>query len=1193
MPELCEAHENVQWMPLVPDCDLMMYLRAARSMAAFAGMCDGGSPDDGCVAACRDDTTLNALDILHNSGYDTGKALQALVKNPVPRGIEKKWTEDEQKRFVKGLRQYGKNFFKIKKELLPQKETSELVEFYYLWKKTPAAASNRPHRRHRRQGILRRIRGGARSNRVQSNDFVDASSASEEENESDDSDSRDLNGSYCHHCSTTTSKEWHPVGKDRTILCSECCAFYKNGDLRPLPDEPSSFLFKPVKEDDSSQGETKQGVRTRRNKDASETKTGNNCNSSRTATPEMVDSPISTNAIGVQIGKGRRSPSTWSTCSTSSTDRLETGNKKTENDSSQPTRKRAHDEQNLEIEAESENKPKKVKTEVRLESPTESVMSESGSMSNEENGHDGDNEQDGLSFPSSPSVRSPSPVDADSIKVKVPANPPILPPPDPAPIPPVLELAPVQIPNPASPTVDQQIQQPSLTSIKCSFSPPQMPQVAPPSLISPPCPPPPVGIKTEIQTIIKQEVILADEQPLRNPLPCRSPSPTVPITSGLVAISTSDQSKLQEESLDLVSRRSPYPSLNPSIASPIIQMSHSCSPSPAHQQPSHSSISMSQSQRIPSPMSYNKHLAIIPGMPHCSPSLSPQPLHQYPPPPLPHQLGMHQPSQFVSPGRFNPMEPPPPAHSLPHQHLNPYSQMRPSIPELQISPSARSPSGRLSPMISPQFTSAVHSSRRSGQVPPLSLHVEPEYEVEEEEESVSPSRPPSPEPRIDDSECHRSQSAIFLRHWNRGEFNTCCRTDLAFKPIPDSKLARKREERLRKQAEKDREERERAEAKAMCTPEIKTSIESKNGQHNVGMESPMRHASPYERCTPRGYAGHDTPALRQLSEYARPHSVYSPNMTRAMPPGMAMASHGIDPLMHYQLPPGIYPPGARERIEYEFEREKLREQELREREMRDRMLHDKLKELEMKPALARLPPGAAGPLESHWLDMHRRYVTMPGSQVMSGIPPGPFAIYAHQAQMQGGILDRDRMERMGLAPHVAPSDGTYSGSVERLSAERLHAERMALTDPMLRLQMASMAAPPGHMMAPGPGVPQQGTMDGHQLLQQAVYPRPGLLPREAATLLHPSAASLLNRQYEDQLAHQLTAHAHEQLQRQMMMERERYPPPGAQLHPSLLAQHEEYLRQQQQRDREMKIRTLEEAARGGRPYDHMPPGEKR
>ena len=49
----------------------------------------------------------------------------------------------------------------------------------------------------------------------------------------------------------------------------------------------------------------------------------------------------------------------------------------------------------------------------------------------------------------------------------------------------------------------------------------------------------------------------------------------------------------------------------------------------------------------------------------------------------------------------------------------------------------------------------------------------------------------------------------FLRHWNRGEMNSCSRTDLTFKPVPDSQFARRREERLRRQAERDRDEREK------------------------------------------------------------------------------------------------------------------------------------------------------------------------------------------------------------------------------------------------------------------------------------------------------------------------------------------------------------------------------------------------
>lgn len=64
---------------------------------------------------------------LHDSGYDPGKALQALVKCPVPKGIDKKWSEEETKRFVKGLRQFGKNFFRIRKDLLPHRDTVRVL----------------------------------------------------------------------------------------------------------------------------------------------------------------------------------------------------------------------------------------------------------------------------------------------------------------------------------------------------------------------------------------------------------------------------------------------------------------------------------------------------------------------------------------------------------------------------------------------------------------------------------------------------------------------------------------------------------------------------------------------------------------------------------------------------------------------------------------------------------------------------------------------------------------------------------------------------------------------------------------------------------------------------------------------------------------------------------------------------------
>lgn len=70
-PEHSRTREELRWIPaMILDTDLLMYLRAARSMAAFAGMCDGGCPEDGANAASRDDTTINALDVVSTSVFN-------------------------------------------------------------------------------------------------------------------------------------------------------------------------------------------------------------------------------------------------------------------------------------------------------------------------------------------------------------------------------------------------------------------------------------------------------------------------------------------------------------------------------------------------------------------------------------------------------------------------------------------------------------------------------------------------------------------------------------------------------------------------------------------------------------------------------------------------------------------------------------------------------------------------------------------------------------------------------------------------------------------------------------------------------------------------------------------------------------------------------------------------------------------
>ncbi|CAH1405146.1 unnamed protein product [Nezara viridula] len=402
-PELSKEREELRWAPAMTlDCDLLMYLRAARSMAAFAGMCDGGSADDGCIAASRDDTTLNALDVLHDSGYDPGKALQALVKCPVPKGIEKKWCEEETKRFVKGLRQFGKNFFRIKKDLLPHKDTPELVEFYYLWKKTPGANNNRPHRR-RRQGSLRRIRntrnsprsgtgtkeeppavGGSRPS-PNPNEKGEGSSGSEEDNSEDDSDSRDNASLRCQHCFSTNSRDYQHSGpKDRTLLCAECRAHFKKyGELPPLANNHNNnnngtnsnsnsnssgretpYLFRPVQSDspDGSPGR----MRTRNKTKETPSKSNGTARPKRsgTNTPDELDK------------KGAKSPSASSTCSNSPSDK--TNKKKGKGDT--PTKNRKRNAENSEVEEDVSIFKRKRE---RADSPCESLTTDSGSVADD------------------------------------------------------------------------------------------------------------------------------------------------------------------------------------------------------------------------------------------------------------------------------------------------------------------------------------------------------------------------------------------------------------------------------------------------------------------------------------------------------------------------------------------------------------------------------------------------------------------------------------------------------------------------------------------------------------------------------------------------------------------------------------------------------------------------------------------
>lgn len=150
---------------------------------------------------------------------------------------------------------------------------------------------------------------------------------------------------------------------------------------------------------------------------------------------------------------------------------------------------------------------------------------------------------------------------------------------------------------------------------------------------------------------------------------------------------------------------------------------------------------------------------------------------------------------------------PPPPHGLPGGPQPGHHPMHPSAHHSLHHPmvvGGPPPTGGTGPPPGPGQLGHHHPAMH----PPEPMHVEIEPDPEPESPSPTINRGPSPETKPDDTECHRSPSAIFVRKQDRGDYNSCTRTDLEFKPVPGSMLFRKREERDRKLAERERERRQ-------------------------------------------------------------------------------------------------------------------------------------------------------------------------------------------------------------------------------------------------------------------------------------------------------------------------------------------------------------------------------------------------
>merc|ERR1712088_830568 len=83
----------------------------------------------------RDDE--QALLLLLQCGYSVDEALRRRRMNVVPPAETMSlWSEEECRAFETGLRVYGKDFHSIQSQKVGTRSVGELVQFYYLWKKT-------------------------------------------------------------------------------------------------------------------------------------------------------------------------------------------------------------------------------------------------------------------------------------------------------------------------------------------------------------------------------------------------------------------------------------------------------------------------------------------------------------------------------------------------------------------------------------------------------------------------------------------------------------------------------------------------------------------------------------------------------------------------------------------------------------------------------------------------------------------------------------------------------------------------------------------------------------------------------------------------------------------------------------------------------------------------------------------------
>ncbi|XP_074105036.1 uncharacterized protein LOC141531250 isoform X1 [Cotesia typhae] len=124
-----ENEDKILWNPTyIPEDATEEFLERAQLPTNKVNSIPAG-------AHIRDDE--QALYLLLQCGYNLDEALRRRRMNVLPpTDAISLWSEEECHNFESGLRAYGKDFHLIQKNKVRTRSVGELVQFYYLWKKT-------------------------------------------------------------------------------------------------------------------------------------------------------------------------------------------------------------------------------------------------------------------------------------------------------------------------------------------------------------------------------------------------------------------------------------------------------------------------------------------------------------------------------------------------------------------------------------------------------------------------------------------------------------------------------------------------------------------------------------------------------------------------------------------------------------------------------------------------------------------------------------------------------------------------------------------------------------------------------------------------------------------------------------------------------------------------------------------------